>query len=106
MIREMIAVSISGHFAGITVPLVITKSGEKLGKSSGNAVWLDKGMTTPDSLGQYINELSQDDTRRLALQIMDHSADNLQVSRYHYHQTQSPPSAILTPLPFPLRHTG
>lgn len=43
----MVGVSGTGHTpmhasfsAGLTVPLLTTASGEKLGKSSGNAVWL------------------------------------------------------------------
>lgn len=31
---------------GITTPLLTTSSGAKLGKSAGNAVWLDKDMTS------------------------------------------------------------
>lgn len=35
---------------GITVPLLTTASGEKFGKSAGNAVWLDPNMTSPFDL--------------------------------------------------------
>ena len=35
-----------------TVPLLETASGEKFGKSAGNAVWLDSNMTTPFELYQ------------------------------------------------------
>ena len=31
---------------GITVPLLTTSTGEKFGKSAGNAVWLDESMTS------------------------------------------------------------
>lgn len=31
---------------GFTVPLLTTPSGEKFGKSAGNAIWLDKGLTS------------------------------------------------------------
>lgn len=31
---------------GLTVPLLTTTSGEKFGKSAGNAVWLDRTMTS------------------------------------------------------------
>lgn len=31
---------------GLTVPLLTTASGEKFGKSAGNAVWLDRTMTS------------------------------------------------------------
>ena len=35
---------------GFTVPLLTTASGEKFGKSAGNAVWLDASMTSPFEL--------------------------------------------------------
>ena len=31
---------------GLTVPLLTTSSGEKFGKSAGNAIWLDSNMTS------------------------------------------------------------
>jgi tyrosyl-tRNA synthetase len=31
---------------GLTVPLLTTSSGEKFGKSAGNAVWLDRSLTS------------------------------------------------------------
>jgi tyrosyl-tRNA synthetase len=33
--------------AGLTVPLVTTSSGEKFGKSAGNAIWLDPALVSP-----------------------------------------------------------
>jgi len=38
---------------GITFPLLTTSSGEKFGKSEGNAVWLDADKTSPYSLYQF-----------------------------------------------------
>jgi tyrosyl-tRNA synthetase len=35
---------------GVTVPLLTTSSGEKFGKSAGNAIWLDSRMTSPFDL--------------------------------------------------------
>lgn len=32
---------------GVTVPLITNESGEKLGKSLGNALWLDDNLSTP-----------------------------------------------------------
>lgn len=37
---------------GVTMPLLTTASGEKFGKSAGNAVWLDPKMTSPFELYQ------------------------------------------------------
>lgn len=38
---------------GITFPLVSAASGEKFGKSAGNAIWLDPDRTTPYQFYQY-----------------------------------------------------
>lgn len=38
---------------GMTVPLLTTPTGEKFGKSAGNAVFIDKTVTTPFQLYQY-----------------------------------------------------
>jgi tyrosyl-tRNA synthetase len=38
---------------GITFPLLTTSSGEKFGKSAGNAVWLDPARTSPYQFYQY-----------------------------------------------------
>lgn len=43
---------------GFTVPLLTTKSGEKFGKSAGNAVWLDSDMTSAFDLYQ-VNQTEQ-----------------------------------------------
>ena len=37
---------------GFTVPLLITSAGQKFGKSAGNAIWLDKDMTSTFDLYQ------------------------------------------------------
>jgi tyrosyl-tRNA synthetase len=37
---------------GFTVPLLTTASGEKFGKSAGNAIWLDANLTSPFDLYQ------------------------------------------------------
>lgn len=43
---------------GLTVPLLLTSSGEKFGKSAGNAVWLDRGMTSSfDLYGVSLSDL-------------------------------------------------
>jgi tyrosyl-tRNA synthetase len=38
---------------GMTYPLITTSSGEKFGKSAGNAVWLDPDWTSPYAFYQY-----------------------------------------------------
>ena len=39
---------------GMTMPLVLDAQGNKIGKSEGNAVWLDKNKTSPYYLYQYL----------------------------------------------------
>lgn len=40
-------------FGSLTVPLLQTANGDKIGKSEGNAIWLDAQMTNPFDLYQY-----------------------------------------------------
>ncbi|KAL8719031.1 MAG: hypothetical protein Q9225_003912 [Loekoesia sp. 1 TL-2023] len=49
---------------GFTVPLLTTLSGEKFGKSAGNAIWLDKDMTSPFDLYQFFLRSSDEDVSR------------------------------------------
>ncbi|KAL8690983.1 MAG: hypothetical protein Q9224_004278, partial [Gallowayella concinna] len=49
---------------GFTVPLLTTSSGEKFGKSAGNAIWLDKDMTSPFDLYQFFLRSADEDVRR------------------------------------------
>lgn len=39
---------------GFTMPLVLDKYGNKFGKSEGNALWLDKDLTSPYEIYQYL----------------------------------------------------
>jgi tyrosyl-tRNA synthetase len=43
---------------GFTVPLLTTAAGEKFGKSAGNAIWLDREMTSSFDLYQVSSRLS------------------------------------------------
>ena len=45
---------------GFTVPLLTTSSGQKFGKSAGNAIWLDNDMTSVFELYQVCNSNSTD----------------------------------------------
>lgn len=38
---------------GLSIPLLTTKSGEKFGKSAGNAIWLDESMLSTYDFYQY-----------------------------------------------------
>ncbi|KAF2205961.1 tyrosyl-tRNA synthetase [Delitschia confertaspora ATCC 74209] len=49
---------------GLTTPLLTTASGEKFGKSAGNAVWLDPEMMSSYDLYQYFLRTSDADVER------------------------------------------
>lgn len=49
---------------GITFPLLTTATGEKFGKSAGNAVWLDPGRTSPFRFYQYWINTTDADVER------------------------------------------
>ena len=46
---------------GITVPLLVTRQGQKLGKSAGNAVWLSPDKTSNFDFYQYFVRAQDDD---------------------------------------------
>lgn len=51
--------------SAMTFPLLTTSNGEKMGKSSGNAIWLDPTMTSPFDLYQYFVQLPDKDATTL-----------------------------------------
>jgi tyrosyl-tRNA synthetase len=57
-----------GKAYGLTFPLIVTSSGEKMGKTAKGAVWLDPERTSPYEYYQFwINTDDQDVSRFLAL---------------------------------------
>ena len=56
---ELIRRTLGVEVYGMTMPLVLDEQGNKIGKSEGNAVWLDKEKTSPYFLYQYL--LNTDD---------------------------------------------
>ena len=51
---ELIRKTLGVEVYGMTMPLVLDAQGNKIGKSEGNAVWLDKTKTSPYYLYQYL----------------------------------------------------
>ena len=49
---------------GLTVPLLTTSTGEKLGKSAGNAIWVDSNKTSPYELYQYFLNIADTDVEQ------------------------------------------
>ncbi|XP_025082654.1 tyrosine--tRNA ligase, mitochondrial-like [Pomacea canaliculata] len=52
------------HVFGLTVPLITSTSGDKLGKTAGNAIWLDSNKTSPFELYQYFLNVADSDVER------------------------------------------
>lgn len=53
-----------GTAHGITFPLVLTSSGDKMGKTAGEAVWLDTDLTPPYDYYQFWINVADDDVIR------------------------------------------
>ncbi|KAG9007589.1 tyrosyl-tRNA synthetase [Tulasnella sp. JGI-2019a] len=51
--QESLETNASDDAYGLTIPLLTAPSGEKFGKSAGNAVWLDRGLTSVFDFYQY-----------------------------------------------------
>ena len=68
---ELIRKTLGVEVYGMTMPLVLDEQGKKIGKSEGNAVWLDKEKTSPYFLYQYLlnasDEIVIDYLKRLTL---------------------------------------
>jgi tyrosyl-tRNA synthetase len=62
--RDLIRRSEGGEAFALTTPLVTTTSGEKLGKTAGNAVWLDPRLTSPYEYYQYWRNTEDADVGR------------------------------------------
>lgn len=56
-----------GHAFAVVTPLITTSSGQKMGKSEGNSLWLDATMTTPFDYYQYWINVDDADVRKLLL---------------------------------------
>lgn len=52
---------------GITIPLITSTTGAKLGKSAGNAVWLKRERTSPFELYQFFVRQQDDSVERWVL---------------------------------------
>ncbi|CAG2060658.1 unnamed protein product, partial [Timema podura] len=50
---------------GLTLPLITSESGDKFGKSSGSAVWLDSRKTSPFQLYQFFIRVKDSDVGKL-----------------------------------------
>lgn len=62
---------------GLTFPLLTTSGGGKMGKSEGNALWLDANLTSPFDMYQYLLRLSDTDARRFLPMLTRHSLEEI-----------------------------
>ncbi|XP_065827609.1 tyrosine--tRNA ligase, mitochondrial-like [Oscarella lobularis] len=62
---ELIRRAVGKQAYGVTLPLLVTSSGEKFGKSAGNAVWLSAEKTSCFDFYQYFLRTSDQDVKRL-----------------------------------------
>lgn len=58
---ELIRKKLGKEAYGFTMPLILDASGNKFGKSEGNALWLDKEKTSPYEIYQYL--INADDSK-------------------------------------------
>ena len=58
---ELIKKKLGKEAYGFTMPLILDQSGNKFGKSEGNALWLDKNLTSPYKMYQYL--INTDDSK-------------------------------------------
>lgn len=71
MLDEELGPADAGDVVGITCPLLVDSTGAKLGKSGGNAVWLDESLTSPYELYQYFRRLDAPTAHTLLKQLTD-----------------------------------
>jgi tyrosyl-tRNA synthetase len=62
---ELIRKADSGHAFALVCPLLTTASGDKMGKSEGNSLWLDPALTPPYDFYQYWINVDDADVERL-----------------------------------------
>jgi tyrosyl-tRNA synthetase len=62
---------------GLTWPLVARSDGEKMGKSTGGALWLDPERTSPYQFRQFWVQIPDDDVERFLLQFTFRPVDEV-----------------------------
>lgn len=63
---------------GLTIPLLLTRDGKKLGKTEGNAIWLDAEKTTPFSLYQFFVRTPDDQIENLLKMLSFYTLNEIQ----------------------------
>lgn len=63
-IEDLKGTTATGDPLGFTVPLLTTSSGEKFGKSAGNAIWIDRQLTSSFELYQFFLRSADEDVEK------------------------------------------
>ncbi|CAG7837058.1 unnamed protein product, partial [Allacma fusca] len=63
--HELISRALKKQVYGLTVPLITSETGNKYGKTAGNAVWLDPVKTSPFDLYQFLVRTADADVKHL-----------------------------------------
>ena len=74
---ELVRKSIGAEVHGVTFPLLTTSSGEKFGKSSGNAVWLSSKKTSSYEFYQFFLRTEDSDVEQLLYKLTEVDEDTL-----------------------------
>ncbi|MCR8612968.1 MAG: tyrosine--tRNA ligase [Mycoplasma sp.] len=67
---EMIRKTNLGPAAGITTNLLVKSDGKKFGKSEGGALYLNKDITSPYAMYQYLYNQNDDDAKKLCFWLL------------------------------------
>ncbi len=62
---ELVRKADGGHVFALVCPLLTTASGDKMGKSEGNSIWLDPELTSPYDFYQYWINVDDADVEKL-----------------------------------------
>lgn len=76
---------------GITVPLITSTTGDKLGKSAGNAVWLNRDRTSPFELYQFFVRQPDSTVERQVVLLKPHFSQNLLQRMLYTSSTENVP---------------
>jgi tyrosyl-tRNA synthetase len=86
---DLIRRKCGGEAHGMTVPLIVTSSGEKFGKSAGNAVWLDALKTSPYQFYQFWIQTDDKDVERYLKLFTFRSITEIeQICKHHQSQPE------------------
>jgi tyrosyl-tRNA synthetase len=75
---DLVQKKLKENIFGITLPLLTTSSGKKMGKTEDGAIWLDGSMCKPYNMWQYLRNLDDKDIIPLLYKMSDLSVEEIQ----------------------------